>query len=225
MNPTINAFNPSFFNEEYSLDPKHNTLNSTPNNNETKYEASIVLNNSLPSVWTVLKEETTINDILIKAVSSLNKPNIVLPQQQLTLTSFTSEISNYKKIITYVSSHLQLTFTFSLVSNTLERTSLLSFQLVCEDKAQLHVDDLQNINEFFFRKLEHDLAADLTLVKHYESTTIKANANTVWNFFVNWEYDKLKEKDYSNVQIEGNKPAQVGTVVNVIVDNDISNIG
>ena len=222
MNPLLNAFNPSFYNEEYSLNPKHNNINNVSNKNDIKYEASTVLKYTLPSVWNVLKNEATINGILIKAIMSLNKANISALPEQITLTSFTSQISNYKKIITYVSSHLQLTFTFFLISNTLEKTSLLSLQLICEENALLNVDDLQNINKFFFRNLEHDLASDLTMVKHYESTTIKASMNSVWNFFVNWEYDKLKEKDYSNVQFEGSKPTKVGSVVNVVVDNEFN---
>ena len=224
MNPSLNnAFNLSVYNEEYSLNPKHNIINNVANPNDIKYEASTVLNNGLQSVWNVLKNETTINIILTKAIMALNKPNITTLPEQLTFMSFASQISNYKKIITYISSHVQLTFTFIVISNTLEKTSLLSLQLISEENGTLNVDDLQNINVFFFRKLEHDLASDMTMMKHYESTTIKANANAVWNFIVNWEYDKLKDKDYSNVQFEGNsKPTKVGSVVTVVVDNEFN---
>jgi hypothetical protein len=84
------------------------------------------------------------------------------------------------------------------------------------------MNELQTISDWLFRGIDEDLKTNSNIVKHYESTTIKANINAVWNFFINWELDKLKDKDYSNVEMKGKTPLQIGTSVNFLVDNEFN---
>lgn len=221
MNFSINPTN-NDLPEANSFISIHNNINAaeTSNQNEIKYDSSIVFNETIPLVWNVLKKESTINYIFISSIISFQKNSIVIPSNH-TLTCLTSQISSYQKTITYISTPLQITFIFSLISNTLEKSSLLSLQLI-SNNIFITMNELQTISDWLFRGIDEDLKTNSNIVKHYESTTIKANINAVWNFFINWELDKLKDKDYSNVEMKGKTPLQIGTSVNFLVDNEFN---
>lgn len=144
MNLSTNAINNNV-SEEHHFIPDYNNTNATcaSNQNEIKYESSIVLKETFPSVWNVLKKESTINYIFISSIISFQKETIIIPSNHI-LTCLTSQLSNYQKTITYISTPLQLSFTFSLVSNTLEKSSLLSLQLTSNNNC-INVNDLQTI--------------------------------------------------------------------------------
>lgn len=221
MNFSTNPTN-NYLPEANSFISIHNNINvaGTSNQNEIKYDSSIVFNETIPLVWNVLKKESTINYIFISSIISFQKESIDIPSNH-TLNCLTSQISSYQKTITYISTPLQITFIFSLISNTLEKSTLLSLQLI-SNNSFITMNDLQTISDWLFRGIDEDLKTNLNIVKHYESTTIKANINVVWNFFINWELDKLKDKDYSNIEMKGKTPLQIGTSVNFLVDNEFN---
>ena len=193
---------------------------STSSSNSTylgpiKYEVSQVYEETINRVWNLFKTNDGIASFIKKSISFLNLPSEV----DLNITSSITQSIDYKKVIIYTSSSLSTTFTFTLLSNTLEDTTLFTICASSKNCSFINEQALAQICSSILQSIVNHLSNNFEDIKHYESTIIKTSMINLWNLITKWEYDKISDFMYSNINLHGD-PLKVGTEVNLVCDNE-----
>ena len=95
---------------------------TTPTQAQFQFELSQVYDDPLTIVWELIKNSETVNQFFIKEASSIDSQGI----NEDAIISNISKSNTYNKAMTYSISPLHVTFTFTLIANTLENSTLLT---------------------------------------------------------------------------------------------------
>ena len=128
-----------------------------------QFELSQVYDDPLTIVWELIKNSETVNQFFIKESSSIDSQSI----SEDSIISNISKSNTYNKAMTYTLS----TFTFTLIANTLENSTLLTISSLSKtNKMNVHI--LKKISSCLVLYIT-DLRNNFGDIKHYESTTLK----------------------------------------------------
>lgn len=208
----------NYINNNNNVSPQ--SSNSTSSSSSTylgpiKYEISQIYEETINRVWSLFKANEGITSFIKKSMSFLNLPSEI----DLNITSSITLSIDYKKVIIYTSSSLSTSFTFTLLSNTLEETSLLTINATSKSCCFINEQALVQICASILQSINKHLSSNFEDINHYESTIIKTNMINLWNLITKWEYDKISDFMYSNISLHGD-PLKVGTEVNLVCENE-----
>ena len=129
-----------------------------------QFELSQVYDEPLTIVWELIKNSETVNQFFIKESSSIDSQSI----SEDSIISNISKSNTYNKAMTYTLS----TFTFTLIANTLENSTLLTISSLSKtNKMNVHI--LKKISSSLVLYITDNLRNNFGDIKHYESTTLK----------------------------------------------------
>ena len=129
-----------------------------------QFELSQVYDVPLTIVWELIKNSETVNQFFIKESSSIDSQSI----SEDSIISNISKSNTYNKAMTYTLS----TFTFTLIANTLENSTLLTISSLSKtNKMNVHI--LKKISSSLVLYITDNLRNNFGDIKHYESTTLK----------------------------------------------------
>lgn len=129
-----------------------------------QFELSQVYDDPLTIVWELIKNSETVNPFFIKESSSIDSQSI----SEDSIISNISKSNTYNKAMTYTLS----TFTFTLIANTLENSTLLTISSLSKtNKMNVHI--LKKISSSLVLYITDNLRNNFGDIKHYESTTLK----------------------------------------------------
>ena len=129
-----------------------------------QFELSQVYDDPLTIVWELIKNSETVNQFFIKESSSIDSQSI----SEDSIISNISKSNTYNKAMTYTLS----TFTFTLIANTLENSTLLTISSLSKtNKMNVHI--LKKISSSLVLYITDNLRNNFGDIKHYESTTLK----------------------------------------------------
>ena len=129
-----------------------------------QFELSQVYDDPLTIVWELIKNSETVNQFFIKESSSIDSQSI----SEDSIISNISKSNTYNKAMTYTLS----TFTFTLIANTLENSTLLTISSLSKtNKMNVHI--LKKISSSLVLYITYNLRNNFGDIKHYESTTLK----------------------------------------------------
>lgn len=83
--------------------------------------------------------------------------------------------------MTYTLSTLHVTFTFTLIANTLENSTLLTISSLSKTN-KLNVHILKKISGSLVLFITDNLRNNFGDIKHYESTTLNVPMQRLWDF-------------------------------------------
>ena len=133
-----------------------------------QFKLSQVYDDPLTIVWELIKNSETVNQFFIKESSSIDSQSI----SEDSIISNISKSNTYNKAMTYNLSTLHVTFTFTLIANTLENsTPLTTSSLSKTNKMNVHI--LKKISSSLVLYITDNLRNNFGDIKHYESTTLK----------------------------------------------------
>ena len=165
-----------------NLIPVQSASNDTPNSKASststssdsttatqfQFELSQVYDDPLTIVWELIKNSETVNQFFIKESSSIDSQSI----SEDSIISNISKSNTYNKAMTYTLSTLHVTFTFTLIANTLENSTLLTISSLSKtNKMNVHI--FKKISSSLVLYITDNLRNNFGDIKHYESTTLK----------------------------------------------------
>lgn len=142
------------------------TSTSTSSDSTTaqfQFELSQVYDDPLTIVWELIKNSETVNQFFIKEASSIDSQGI----NEDAIISNISKSNTYNKAMTYSISPLHVTFTFTLIANTLENSTLLTISSLSKtNKINSHM--LKKISGSLVMFITDNLRNNFGDIKHYE---------------------------------------------------------
>lgn len=178
-----------------------------------QFELSQVYDDPLTIVWELIKNSETLNQFFIKKVSLIDSQSI----SEDSITSNISKSNTYNKAMTYTLSTLYVTFTFTLIANTLENSTLLTISSLSKTN-KLNVHILKKISGSLVLFITDNLRNNFGDIKHYESTTLKVPMQRLWDFVTKWEFKNEPGFVFTNVMLNGD-PYEIGTEISMVCDN------
>ena len=142
-----------------------------------QFELSQVYDDPLTIVWELIKNSETLNQFFIKKVSLIDGQSI----SEESIISNISKSNTYNKAMTYTLSTLHVTFTFTLIANTLENSTLLTISSLSKTN-KLNVHILKKISGSLVLFITDNLRNTFGDIKNYESTTLKVPMQRLWDF-------------------------------------------
>lgn len=192
-----------------------------------KYEASYVLSSPITRVSQILNEIRHIEELNSKTQLPFIFTDKPIPLSfTYTVIEFTS-VEHNKKLTWLLSSPnipSSIHYTFNLVSNTLDNTTFLVFEIIIVNPEKIQRDKHQKINagcheicSEMINELEIMLQVNHDNIYQFESIIINAPREKVWNHFFSLQF--LKNEYIEELQIRG-KPDEVGTEINWVFKKD-----
>ena len=160
-----------------NLIPVQSASNDTPNSKASststssdsttatqfQFELSQVYDDPLTIVWELIKNSETVNQFFIKESSSIDSQSI----SEDSIISNISKSNTYNKAMTYTLSTLHVTFTFTLIANTLENSTLLTISSLSKtNKMNVHI--FKKISSSLVLYITDNLRNNFGDIKHYE---------------------------------------------------------
>lgn len=186
-----------------------------------KYEASYVFNAPISRVTLLLNETKHIN-----ALNSKTQLPYLFTDKPIPLTFNVSLIEitslEYSNRFSWLFSSSNIPssiyYNFNLVSNTLDNTTFLVFEMIFASPDKIAKEKRAKINNGC-NQICHEIINGLEImlqikhesIYHFESIVIKASREKIWNHFI--DLDFLKNEYIENLQLNG-KADEVGTELN-----------
>ena len=190
-----------------------------------KYEATYVYNDSIFRVYNTLSTIENIKLLINKTLLPFLFTTKPIPIEFTYTKSEFISLDYSKKVTWYLSSseiNIKITITFSLISNTIENTTLLILELIIsnheDNTAQMKTKIISGCKKICLEMIDNIetlLQNNTENIYHYDSNIIDASIEQVWNYVTRFEFFKSKKE--IKINITGN-PECVGSTITYQVE-------
>ena len=190
-----------------------------------KYEASYVYNDSIFRVYNTLSTIENIKLLINKTLLPFLFTTKPIPIEFTYTKGEFISLDYSKKVTWYLSSseiNIKITITFSLISNTIENTTLLILELIIsnheDNTAQMKTKIISGCKKICLEMIDNIetlLQNNTDNIYHYDSNIIDASIEQVWNYVTRFEFFKSKKE--IKINITGN-PECVGSIITYQVE-------
>ena len=190
-----------------------------------KYEATYVYNDSIFRVYNTLSTIENIKLLINKTLLPFLFTTKPIPIEFTYTKGEFISLDYSKKVTWYLSSseiNIKITITFSLISNTIENTTLLILELIIsnheDNTAQMKTKIISGCKKICLEMIDNIetlLQNNTENIYHYDSNIIDASIEQVWNYVTRFEFFKSKKE--IKINITGN-PECVGSIITYQVE-------
>ena len=190
-----------------------------------KYEATYVYNDSIFRVYNTLSTIENIKLLINKTLLPFLFTTKPIPIEFTYTKGEFISLDYSKKVTWYLSSseiNIKITITFSLISNTIENTTLLILELIIsnheDNTAQMKTKIISGCKKICLEMIDNIetlLQNNTDNIYHYDSNIIDASIEQVWNYVTRFEFFKSKKE--IKINITGN-PECVGSIITYQVE-------
>ena len=190
-----------------------------------KYEATYVYNDSIFRVYNTLSTIENIKLLINKTLLPFLFTTKPIPIEFTYTKGEFISLDYSKKVTWYLSSseiNIKITITFSLISNTIENTTLLILELIIsnheDNTAQMKTKIISGCKKICLEMIDNIetlLQNNTENIYHYDSNIIDASIEQVWNYVTRFEFFKSKKE--IKINITGN-PECVGSTITYQVE-------